>query len=120
MNTSETGSHQRFAFRAIDIDVQLRRVGAEHREHADQPTQRIGIGGADQLVGGSAILEIDKAALFHLQSETAGVAEALNPRGAEDGNYGVVDELAEFPAKFFGNYRIVFFVAMRVCRTASA
>ena len=83
------GHAHRLALGAIDIDVQLRRVGAEHGEQAHQA--RLLVARPDQVVG--LLLQRFQtfvAAVFDHDFEAAGVAQTADGRRAEDRQIGLL------------------------------
>ena len=92
------GDAHRLALGAVDVDIQLRRVGAKDGEQADQA--RLLISGLNQLVG--LLLQHVQpfvAAVFDHDFEAAGVAQAAHGRRAEDGHVGLLNLLVEAVAK---------------------
>jgi hypothetical protein len=64
---------ERLALRAIDIEEDLRRVGAKHGEHAEQPWVAAGL--FDERVGHLLqLLQINETALLDLQLESTAAA----------------------------------------------
>ena len=73
---------------AVDVDIELRRAGAEAGEQADQPRLAVALGG--QFVGpGLEGVEVDVARHFQHQLEPAGRAQAVHRRGAEHVDAGL-------------------------------
>jgi len=84
------------ALGAIDVDVQLGRVGAEHGGQAGQAGRLVSL--LDQVVGlGLEDFQALVAAVFDHHLEAAGGAQAADRRRAEDEQHAVLD-LAELLA----------------------
>ena len=80
----------RLDLRPVDIDVELRRAGAEAVEQADEPRLLAPLG--DEVVClGLQRIEIDIAGRLHHQLESAGVAQTAHRRGPEDEHAGLRD-----------------------------
>lgn len=75
---------------AVNVDVELRRVGAKHREQPDEPGSLVSL--LDDIVHFSLqLFQSVGASVFDQQFETAGVAQAVDRRCAEDRGLGILN-----------------------------
>ena len=75
---------------AVDVGVQLRHVDLEAREHAGELGRCVGLG-HEGLERGVHAVDAHRAAVFQLQLEAAGRADALHRRRREHHDEGFLD-----------------------------
>ena len=108
---------ERLAFRAVDVEVELGRVGPIDGEQVFEP--RVFVAGFDEFVGlGLKFRQIDEAALLDLELEAAGGAQPLDRRRAEHRDHGVGNFAGVNLAQLLRDHRVITLVLLVALQTA--